>query len=202
MECGLSEILAVCGHPDLEASRVNKAIVSALRADNAITLHCLAEHFVNRRFDVAAEQDRLTRHDRIVLLFPMYWYSCPALMKQWIDDVFTPGFAYARNGDKLRDKEFLVVATIGAPKSVYRAGGFNNHTVDELLRPLQQTVSYVKGRYLGAVSVYESVFINDVALAQAAEQAMVAIKRNYDTPDVAYEKLLCKAESAEIALIQ
>ncbi|WP_238594192.1 NAD(P)H-dependent oxidoreductase [Burkholderia pyrrocinia] len=195
-------MLVICGHPDLESSRVNRAVVSALRTDNAITLHILAENFANHQFDVAAEQDRLTHHNRIVLLFPMYWYSCPALMKQWIDDVFTPGFAYARNGDKLRDKEFLVVTTIGAPESAYRASGFNNHTVDELLRPLQQTVCYIRARYLGAFSAYESVFIDDVALVEAVDKIMVEIKRSYDTSARAYEELLCKAESAGISLIQ
>ncbi|MGN7980284.1 NAD(P)H-dependent oxidoreductase [Burkholderia sp. 22313] len=198
----MSEILVVCGHPNLEVSRVNREMVSALRADSTVTLHCLAEYFLNREFDVATEQDRLACHDRIVLLFPMYWYSCPALMKQWIDDVFTPGFAYARGGDKLRDKEFLVVTTIGAPESAYGAGGFNNHTIDELLRPLQQTVRYVKARYLGFVSVYESVFLSDDALADAVEKTVGEIKRSYDAPDLVYEKLLCKAESAEIALIR
>lgn len=44
--------------------------------------------------DVLAEQARLDRADTLVLVFPVYWWSMPALMKGWIDRVFTGGWAY------------------------------------------------------------------------------------------------------------
>lgn len=197
----MKNILVISGHPSLETSRANKAILSKLE-NKDVTLHRLSESHRGHQFDVRSEQDLLIQHDRIVLLFPLYWYSCPAIMKQWIDDVFTPGFAYARNGDKLQGKEFLVIATVGAPETGYRAGGFNNYTMDELLRPLQQTVAYVRGKYLSPVFIYESVFIDDADMVAAADRVVVAAQNDHDAPDVVYEKLLLKAEAAQIALIQ
>lgn len=44
--------------------------------------------------DVLAEQARLDRADALVLVFPVYWWSMPALMKGWIDRVFSNGWAY------------------------------------------------------------------------------------------------------------
>lgn len=44
--------------------------------------------------DVAAEQERIDRADHLVLVFPMYWWSAPALLKGWIDRVFVNGWAY------------------------------------------------------------------------------------------------------------
>ncbi len=44
--------------------------------------------------DVAAEQARLDRADALVLVYPVYWWSMPALMKGWIDRVFANGWAY------------------------------------------------------------------------------------------------------------
>jgi glutathione-regulated potassium-efflux system ancillary protein KefG len=193
--------LVVIGHPDLSTSRVNAAIIDALR-DHEATLHSLSVAYGAEGFDIAAEQKLLCENDRIVLLFPLYWYSCPALMKRWIDDVFTPGFAYARGGDKLRGKEFIVVTTVGAPSSGYRAGGFNRFTLDELLRPLQQTVEYVKGRYLPPIPLFDSVFIGGEPLNNAAREIAGLITSEQESPEEAYEALLRKAELASIALLQ
>lgn len=44
--------------------------------------------------DVAAEHARLNRADALVLVYPIYWWSFPALLKGWIDRVFSQGWAY------------------------------------------------------------------------------------------------------------
>jgi NAD(P)H dehydrogenase (quinone) len=44
--------------------------------------------------DVAAEQNRLDRSDALVLVYPVYWWSFPGLLKGWIDRVFANGWAY------------------------------------------------------------------------------------------------------------
>lgn len=47
--------------------------------------------------DVIAEQERIDRAHHLVLVFPMYWWSMPALLKGWIDRVFVGGWAYEYN---------------------------------------------------------------------------------------------------------
>ncbi|TFZ42896.1 flavodoxin family protein [Stenotrophomonas maltophilia] len=49
--------------------------------------------------DVAAEQARLDATDTLVLVYPLYWWSFPALLKGWIDRVFTQGWAYQDGAD-------------------------------------------------------------------------------------------------------
>lgn len=49
--------------------------------------------------DVAAEQERIDRADALVLVYPVYWWSFPAMMKGWIDRVFTSGWAYEDTPD-------------------------------------------------------------------------------------------------------
>lgn len=44
--------------------------------------------------DVAAEQNRIDRSDALVLVYPVYWWSFPGLLKGWIDRVFANGWAY------------------------------------------------------------------------------------------------------------
>jgi NAD(P)H dehydrogenase (quinone) len=55
--------------------------------------------------DVLAEQARLDRADALVLVFPVYWWSMPGLLKGWIDRVFVNGWAYDEQpGGKLVKK--------------------------------------------------------------------------------------------------
>lgn len=49
--------------------------------------------------DVAAEQTRVDRADALVLVYPVYWWSMPGLLKGWIDRVFTNGWAYDDRSD-------------------------------------------------------------------------------------------------------
>lgn len=44
--------------------------------------------------DVAAEQARIDRADALVLVYPVYWWSMPALLKGWIDRVFSNDWAF------------------------------------------------------------------------------------------------------------
>ena len=197
----MKKVIVISGHPDLSVSRVNTAIMGKI-SQRGVKVHSLASAVTPTGFDMGAEQALLNAHDRIVLLFPLYWYSCPAIMKQWIDEVFTPGYAYARGGDKLKDKEFMIITTVGAPSSGYRAGGFNRYTLDELLRPLQQTVAYVKGIYLPVVGVYESVFIDDESIDVIAQNVAEQVIEDQASADQLYENMLLQAEQAQIALLQ
>ncbi len=81
--------------------------------------------------DVAAEQARLDRADALVLVYPVYWWSMPALMKGWIDRVFANGWAYDdRDGDGTNVIKMLqrlpvhLVAIGGADMRTYARHGY------------------------------------------------------------------------------
>ncbi|WP_437616024.1 NAD(P)H-dependent oxidoreductase [Erwinia sp. V71] len=44
--------------------------------------------------DVVAEQQKIAAADALVLVYPVYWWSLPGLLKGWIDRVFCNGWAY------------------------------------------------------------------------------------------------------------
>lgn len=75
---------------------IEMADLAAERFDPRFTQDDLKGHHRQAPFsaDVLAEQARLDRADALVLVFPVYWWSMPALMKGWIDRVFTGGWAY------------------------------------------------------------------------------------------------------------
>ena len=94
--------LVLVFHPDMSASRVNRPL--AARAESLgddVTVRYMYDIYPDQKVDVAAEQAILEAADRIVLQFPMYWYSTPALLKQWEDDVLLYGWAYGSTGKAL-----------------------------------------------------------------------------------------------------
>ena len=84
----MSKTLVIVTHPNIEQSHVNKSWVEALKAHpDLYTVHEIYKLYPDGKIDVAAEQKLLESYDNIVLQFPMYWYSSPALLKQWQDDI-------------------------------------------------------------------------------------------------------------------
>jgi glutathione-regulated potassium-efflux system ancillary protein KefG len=134
-----SRTLVLLAHPDLASSRVNRALADAVSGLSGVTVRDLAQVRSGDGFDVAVEQQLLVEHDTVVLQFPWHWYSVPALMKEWIDQVLTYGFAYGTHATALRGKTLQVVTTTGAPEAAYRPEGHNRFTMGELMRPLDAT---------------------------------------------------------------
>ena len=127
-------------HPDLERSRGHRALMAAVASLDDATVRDLYAEYPDFGIDVAREQDLLRGHDVVVMQHPLYWYSAPALLKEWEDRVLEHGFAYPPGvGDALKGKSWLTVTTTGGAAEAYRSGGANNWTMSELLRPFQQT---------------------------------------------------------------
>jgi glutathione-regulated potassium-efflux system ancillary protein KefG len=131
--------LVLLAHPGLAGSRVNRALAEAVAGLPGVTVRDLAGARGENGFDVAAEQRLLIEHDSVVLQFPWHWYSVPALVKEWMDQVLTFGFAYGSHGTALQGKTLQVVTTTGAPEAAYRPEGRNRFTMSELMRPLDAT---------------------------------------------------------------
>jgi glutathione-regulated potassium-efflux system ancillary protein KefF len=90
----MSKVVIISGHPDLEASYTNKIILEeAAKGISSVDIRRLDTLYPDYRIDVEAEQAALVTADVIVLQYPFYWYSTPALMKKWVDDVLAGGFA-------------------------------------------------------------------------------------------------------------
>lgn len=132
--------LVLTAHPDLTSSRINRAWFQALSGATDVTTRELTTiGGPEMRFDIEAEQALLLAHDRIVFQFPFYWYSAPPIMKAWMDQVLSYGFAYGPGGDRLKGRELLILVSTGGPEHSYHAGGYNNFSMAEFLKPFQQT---------------------------------------------------------------
>ncbi|SDN26315.1 Putative NADPH-quinone reductase (modulator of drug activity B) [Actinomyces ruminicola] len=160
-------------HPRLATgSRVNARLMQAAQAANRpehpVEVRDLYALYPDFRINVKAEQDVLTAADRIVWQFPMYWYSTPALLKQWEDDVLEHGWAYGSTGTALHGKELGVAVSPGGAGERYAREGAFHYTLTELLRPLQATSNLIGTRFLRPFITTGAMAISDAELASRA----------------------------------
>lgn len=163
------KILVNVFHPDLEKSAVNKAWVRQLEKTANVTVRKICQRYPDGKIDVPAEQETLSTHDRLVFQHPFYWYSVPPLMKQWIDEVFTYGWAYG-GGDALAGKEWVCAISTGGPADSYQAGGYNSYSMSEFLKPLQQTANLVQTKFLPPFVFHGAVHATEAEIEQSARE--------------------------------
>ena len=144
----MGQVLVLFAHPNLEKSRVQKVLLSAARSVPEVTVHDLYEEYPDFDVDVAREKEMLLAHQVIVLQHPFFWYSCPALMKQWIDLVLEHGWAYGRQGKALTGKRMMNAISTGGNMQAYDQTGLNRHTIREFLAPFEQTAILCNMEYL------------------------------------------------------
>ena len=80
--------------------------------------------------DVLNQQEKVAVADALVLIHPMLLASFPAILKGWMDRVFSHGFAYQglENGYKglLKHKKALIINTTGFPEAWYKETGLGD----------------------------------------------------------------------------
>lgn len=97
--------------------------------------------------DIRAELDKLVDADLLILNFPVYWFSTPAILKGWIDRVLVSGLCYG--GRRIYDqggmvgKRAFVGLTLGGREHMFGDEGIHG-PIEQLLRPIMQgTLAYV-----------------------------------------------------------
>ncbi|MFI5316624.1 MAG: NAD(P)H-dependent oxidoreductase [Myxococcota bacterium] len=162
-------VLILFAHPAFHRSRANRALVDAVRELEGVTFHDLYEAYPNLMVDVPREQALLAAHDALVAQHPFYWYSAPALIKEWLDLVLTHGWAYGENGTALAGKIWMTALTSGGSESSYRPGGYNEFSVEEFMRPFEATARLCGMRWRAPFVLHASHLVGPDDLRAAAE---------------------------------
>jgi putative NADPH-quinone reductase len=90
------------------------------------------QHFSEQ---VLQEQERLLKYDSIALLYPLYWFSLPAMVKGYVDRVWNYGFAYGKN-KKWDPKKVLWMPLAGSTEE-----NFRSRTADTTTRNLLNEIA-------------------------------------------------------------
>jgi glutathione-regulated potassium-efflux system ancillary protein KefG len=128
---------------------------------------------------VPFEQRLLEAHEVVVLQHPFFWYSAPAMLKQWQDLVLEHGWAYGRAGTALRGKWTLNAITAGGREGSYGREGGNRFTVGELLAPFEATARLCGMVWLPPFVVHGTHSLGDAEIAAHAgdyRRTLVALR--------------------------
>ena len=154
--------LVIVAHPDLHGrSRVNRRWAEELAAhpDEFVVHDLFAALPAGSESglapdDVAREQELLAAHDLVVFQFPVFWYSCPPLLRAWMDAVYSLGWAYGGDralpgepGRMVAGKHFACAVSAGDVEEHYRPGEAVGFSMDEVLAPFWATANYLEASY-------------------------------------------------------
>ena len=162
----MKNVLILFAHPRFEKSKTNRALLAGVDKINNVTLNDLYEQYPDFNIDIEREQELLVRHDVIIWHYPLYMYSAPALLKQWMDLVLEYGWAHGSRGNVLRDKIVLNALTAGGARASYAANQINRFTLREFLVPFEQTATLCKMIYLPPFVVHGTHLLSDQQLAE------------------------------------
>ena len=91
----------ILAHPNIEESIGNKIISNIIAQQKNTEVRHLDQLYPDFKIDIKTEQEALLSAETIVFQYPLFWYSTPAILKEWIDQVFQYGFAFGANSYNL-----------------------------------------------------------------------------------------------------
>ncbi len=166
----MKSILVVFAHPRFEKSRTNAVLLKSISQLSNVTVRDLYQEYPEYNIDIRREQELLLAHDIIVWHHPFYWYSCPPLLKQWIDMVLEIGWAYGPGGAALKGKVAFNVLTTGGAREAYTREGRNRYTLREFLVPFEQTARLCQMTYLPPFTVQGTHRLTQESIARSGKE--------------------------------
>ncbi|WED23814.1 NAD(P)H-dependent oxidoreductase [Vibrio sp. JC009] len=168
----MKKATVILAHPRFEQSYANKEIIRQLdiQMPNA-EIRDIAKLYPDFQIDVKAEQKALLDSDVIVFQFPWWWYSSPAILKHYMDEVLEFGWAYGPNGNALVGKHLIVSTTAGGGDSFYKPGGANHFYIDSLLAPFEETALKTRMIWHRAVRSHDMAYVPGIYHSEKSVKA-------------------------------
>jgi NAD(P)H dehydrogenase (quinone) len=150
--------------------------------------------------DVQGEQAKLLWADLVILQFPLWWFSMPAILKGWVDRVYAYGFAYGvgehsdtRWGDRygegrLAGKRAMLVVTAGGWEEHYSQRGING-PIEDLLFPINHGILFYPGfEVLPPFIAYRVDRLDEPGFAALAERLRERMRTLATTRPIPYRR--------------
>lgn len=177
----------IAAHPNFKKSVTTKCVTQIIQSKSEtksglIEIRILSELYPDYKIDISAEQEALLKAENIVIQFPFYWYSVPAILKLWLDEVLEYGFAYGKTGDKLKGKNLVLSLSTGGPQDAYQPNGRNNAYISDYLAPLKQTARLTQTNFIDPVISYGMTNIKGIETDKNAiiEKAKLHAEKLYE----------------------
>ena len=164
--------LVIVSHPYPEQSNAIKALQTVAGQGDNIEVRNLEALYGNNLggFDVAAEQKAYQGVDRVVYLFPIHWFNLTPMLKAYLNEVWSFGWAFGPTGTALEGKVLQAIVTAGATEHTYSAEGLIESTIDEVLTPLKASAFYVGMTYAPPLAFFGAMGADADTIAGFAER--------------------------------
>lgn len=149
----MNKILINFAHPAKSRSKINRALRSVVENLEGVTVNDLYANYPDFLIDVEREQALCESHDVIIFQHPFYWYSTPAIVKEWFDLVLEHGWAFGSKSHALKGKLCMQAITAGGDETTYSKEGANQFTIAELTTPFRATANLCKMHWLPPFNV-------------------------------------------------
>ncbi|MCB2018813.1 MAG: NAD(P)H-dependent oxidoreductase, partial [Hydrogenophaga sp.] len=150
----MPKTLVLHAHPRPSASLVTRALLRTLDSQSDTEVRSLYDLYPDFDIDVGAERAALDRADLIVWLSPVYWYSVPALMHHWFEQVLDYGWAYGPGGDALRGKSAWWVTSAGGQAGDYTPEGAHGRPFADFVPPIEHIARFCGMHWLDPFVVF------------------------------------------------
>lgn len=171
-------ILLIFVHPELDSSKANSVMLKKVQDLEHVTVHDLYAEYPDFFINVQREHQLLLSHDIIVFQHPLFMYSCPALLKEWIDRVLGKGFAFG-DSSQLKGKYWRSVITTGGAEKAFAASGYNKYPMEEILQPFELTASLCRMTWIEPLVLHWARNISDIERYQHAENYRLWLQNPY-----------------------
>ena len=184
------EVLVLAAHPQMEQSRINRAMLqaaagAAAASNGRIELRDLYALYPDYFIDGAAERARLAAARLVVMQCPVHWYSLPPLLKLWLDEVLAFGWAYGPGGAALQGKDLWLALSTGGSQQAYSPEGYNRYFFDAFLPPMEQTAALCGMRFLPPLLLHGAHHASEAEIAAHAALYAERLTRWPDWPEIA-----------------
>ena len=182
----MTDVLVLVAHPQLEHSRTHRTLLQAVRrlpAERVLVrdLYALYPDYI---IDVEAEQALLAQARLVVWQHPIHWYSMTPLMKLWVDEVLSFGWAYGPGGVALQGKDLWLVTSTGGPQASYRPDSYNRYFFDAFLPPYDQTAALTGMRMLPPLVLHGAHRASDSELAEFVHTCVERLASYPNWPEI------------------
>lgn len=123
-----------------------------------------------------AHMRRVEAADVIVVVFPVWWFGLPAILKGWIDRVWNHGFAYGRSTPRLRGKRLTWIGLAGYPEEHFTSAGWD----ESLTRTLTAGIANFCGIDDVAVHLVYGTVPGEAGGDEHAEDILAAAEEGLD----------------------
>ncbi len=166
---GKPKVLVIYAHPEPHHSIANQVMIKKIASLEHVSILDLYATYPDFFIDVQTERQRLLAHDVIVFQHPLYMYSCPSLLKEWMDRILAKGFAFG-NKSALKGKVWRSVITTGGNVDAFGEQGYNRYPLNDILQPFELTAALCCMHWIDPLVLYWSRNVSDVERYQHAEQ--------------------------------